>query len=234
MLRTLFVTLGIFLSASAALPARAAAESFNYLFGIKLGIAKIGEMRITGTDVDGRYTTTGKLYTTGLVGALYDVSYDYTAEGDSTNPWRLLPTRYFAKSSENGARRTMEILFTDGRVSALNATPARKISKRAAAAQNVVDPMTLIYLLVRPVPRENVCGGSFTLYDGGSVLDVSYVNPRLLADGRIACAVSYGNSRKSGGIAVSEIVFRQGQDGRMYVQEFSASTAAGTLKAKLQ
>ncbi len=207
-----------------------AAESFNYLFSIRLGIVQIGEMRIKGDDQGGRYETSGKLYTTGLAGALYNVAYTYSAAGNSTNRWRLMPKLFTAKIFEDGKTRTEEIRYNGDRIMSINGKPP----KESQDVRGSVDPMTLIYILVRPVPKESVCGGSFVLFDGSTRFDVSFVNARKYNDGRVTCDVKYGGKAGGRGVAVSGVTYEPGDDGWMYIRNFAAETSIGTLKATLR
>ena len=205
-------------------------ESFNYLFDINLGVAKIGEMRVSA-DINGSsYNTVGTLKSTGIAGAIYDVSYESRAQGSFDHPWHFVPTRYSSVSNENGEATTTAINYTGNRVSGVTITPPKNIPASATSETNTVDPMTLIYYLVRPVPAENVCGGSFDLFDGRTRMTVTYTNARRFNDGRIECAVAY--TGKNSGVALSSVTFRPGENGMMYISRFSAGTAAGTLTAR--
>lgn len=214
---------------SAAAPSTA--ESFDYLFDIRLGIAKIGEMRITGKDEAAQYSTTGKLYTTGLAGAVYDLEYTYSAKGNSTNPWHVLPLQYAAEIHENGYDRTVNIRYSGDRIAAITTDPSSPEPANMNSQHGTVDPMTLIYLLVRPVPAESVCGGSYELYDGATRFTVTYVNARRFNDGRVECDVDYAGQSGNAGVSVSGITYVPGDDGRMYIRSFTVQTNAGALKA---
>ena len=205
-------------------------QSFNYLFDINLGVAKIGEMRVSA-DINGsNYSTVGTLKSTGLAGAIYDVSYESRAQGSFDHPWHFLPVRYSSVSNENGESTTTAISYAGNRVSGVNITPPRNIPASATTETNTIDPMTLIYFLVRPVPAANVCGGTFDMFDGRTRMTVAYTNARRFNDGRIACAVTY--TGKNSGVALSSVTFTPGNDGMMYISRFAANTNAGTLTAR--
>ena len=230
MLRKTFATTGLVAGLVLGNVAPVAAESFNYLFSIRLGIAKIGEMRIKGNDEGGRYETSGKLYTTGMAGALYDVEYTYAAEGISSNPWRLMPKLFTARIMEGGKERTEEIRYSGDRIVSIDGKPPSE--KRGVRGS--VDPMTLIYILVRPVSAASVCGGAFVMFDGQTRFDVRFVNARRYNDGRVTCDVKYGENTGGRGVAVSGVTYEPGDDGRMYIRNFAAETSIGTLKATLR
>ncbi len=208
-----------------------AAESIDYLFNIKLGIAKIGEMRITGREDGKTYETTGELHTTGLAGAVYDLKYTYTAKGDASNHWHLLPALYTAKIHEKSDNRAVEIRYSGNRVVSVTTQPPTPQPANMASQRNTVDPMTLIYMLIRPVAPENVCAGKYALYDGNTHFTVTYVNPHKYSDGRVVCGVDYAGGNGNSGVSVSGITFKPGADGRMYISDFTVQTNAGALKA---
>lgn len=205
-------------------------QSFNYLFDINLGIAKIGEMRVSADITGSNYSTVGTLKSTGIAGALYDVSYESRAQGSFDHPWHFVPARYSSVSIENGENTTTAINYAGNRVSGVTITPPKDIPASATSETNTVDPMTLIYFLVRPVPAENVCGGTFELFDGRTHMTVSYTNARRFNDGRIECSVAYTGT--NAGVALSSVTFNPGDDGMMYISRFAANTNAGTLTAR--
>lgn len=205
-------------------------QNFNYLFDISIGIAKIGEMRVSA-DINGNnYSAVGTLRSTGIAGALYDAAYESRAQGTFDHPWHFVPVRYSSVSDENGESTTTAISYSGNRVSGVTITPPKDIPASATTERNTVDPMTLIYYLVRPVPTENVCGGTFDLFDGRTRMTVAYTNARRLSGNRVECAVAY--TGKNSGVTLSSVTFQPGDDGMMYITRFSAETNAGTLTAR--
>ena len=85
---------------AAILPITAFAETFDYRFDVRLGMAKIGEMQVAANNDGKAYSTGAVLFTTGLVGAVYDVRYDYRAEGRIGVAGVLVPTKYTAENYE--------------------------------------------------------------------------------------------------------------------------------------
>ncbi len=203
-------------------------QSFNYLFDISLGIAKVGEMRVNA-DINGAsYTASGVLESTGVAGAIFDVRYETTVRGTTDHPWHFVPQNYTSISIEKDDRSDVNISFSGNRISGVSHTPPRDVS--VPAVSDAIDPMTLIYFLVRPVPAENVCGGTFKMFDGREVMNVAYTNARRFNDGRIECSVTYSGSNT--GVALSSVTFSPGDDGMMYISRFSANTNAGELTAR--
>lgn len=210
-----------------------AAESLNYLFSIRLGAVKIGEMRVKANDNGSRYSAAGSLYTTGVAGALYNVRFDSDVSGTVAGNGQYLPVSYSSKSFEDDKTSTSNITYSNDRVSAVSHNPSKSVPASATSERDTVDPMTLIYLLLRPVSREHICGGSYDLFDGDTRLHVTYTNPRQYTDGRIECTISYSGGG-GGGIVPSSVVFAKGEDGRMHITRFSARTNIGALTATLR
>lgn len=222
---------GIFI-ALMALPALANAQtqSFNYLFDISLGMAKIGEMRVSADISGNSYATVGTLKSTGLAGAIYDVSYESRAQGTITHPWLFVPSRFNSVSKENGDQKTTQINYAGNRVTNVTFVPPRAGGANATAQTDTIDPMTLIYFLVRPVPEANVCGGTFNMFDGHTAMRVQYSNPRRFNNGNVSCSVTYSGSNS--GVALSSVTFAPAGNGMMIIKAFEADTNAGALTAR--
>jgi len=214
-----------------AVPVTGAAESIDYLFSIRFGLAKIGEMRVSGSESGGRYSTDGRLYTSGLAGAVYDLKYVYSAAGRAANHWSLVPDNYKSKSHESGRDTTTNIIFSGGVISDVQRTPAKPMPDSARGQTGAVDPMTLIYLMLRPVPPENVCGGQYKLFDGAYFFTVHFVNARKYNDGRIVCDITYDSDKGKSNVALSGLTYRPSADGLLYIDTFTVESVIGTLKA---
>lgn len=211
----------------------AGAETLRYHFNVRLGAAKIGEMQVVVENTGTAYSAFGKLYTTGLVGAFYNANYDSYAEGRVING-ELVPVRHLSTSNEKGRITTTEISYSGNRVTSVAFSPSKTVPAGATSERNSIDPMSLIYQLVRPVSAQEVCTGSYDLFDGLKRMNVSYTNRRQYSDGRVECDVSYSDNGNKGGVSPSAVVFRSGSDGRMYIDRFSANTSIGNLSVTLR
>lgn len=212
----------------------ASAASLDYLFNIRLGVAKIGEMRVKSTDASGQYSASGALYTTGIAGALYDVRFDSAVSGTVASSGQYLPVSYTSESYEDGKTTSAAISYSGPKVANVSYTPSKPVSAGAVGQADTIDPMTLIYLLIRPVSMDHICGGAYDLFDGGTRLRVTYTNPRKYNDGRVECSVAYDGGAKAGGIVPTSVIFKPGSDGMMHIRQFSAQTNLGVLVATLR
>lgn len=214
-------------------PISANGETLRYLFDVRLAVGKIGEMQVLVENTGTAYSATGALYTTGLVGALYDARYDSYAEG-RVDGRRLNPVRYTSTSNEKGTVSTAEITYSGNRVTRVRFTPAKPVPQRATSERNTIDPMSLIYQLIRPVSVGDVCKGDYKLFDGQKRMTVSYTNLKRYTNGRVECDIVYSGTGNNGGISLSAAVFNKGADGLMYIDRFTANTNIGTLSVSLR
>jgi len=214
-------------------PAITHAENFDYRFNVRLGPAKIGEMEVSGRNEGGSYSTTAHLFTTGVVGAIYDVSYEYRTEGKVGARGVLLPTHHVSTNIEKRKTTQLEIRYSGDRVVGVLYTPERDVPATATGYKRTVDPMTLIYFLLRPASPAQTCAGAVELFDGQSRIKVAFTNVERSANGQIECDISYAGE-KGGGIALSSLVFVPDSNGLMRIKEFAAETNIGTLAIKVR
>ena len=231
MLKTIYITLCAAIFA-AVIPTMTLAESFDYRFDVRLGIAKIGEMQVAANNDGKSYSVATALYTTGLVGAIYDVRYDQTTIGRIGVAGVLVPVRHTSTSDEKGKITTLEILFSGDRVSSVAFDPAKNVPAEVTTYRHTVDPMSLMYFLLRPVSSAKVCSGEVQLFDGRNRSKVEFTDIKRFDDGRVECSISYSGDGGKGGIALSALVFKPDNNGLMRIQKFEAHTSIGTLTIK--
>jgi hypothetical protein len=231
MFKTIYMTLWAAIFA-AVIPTMTLAESFDYRFDVRLGIAKIGEMQVAANNDGKSYSVATALYTTGLVGAIYDVRYDQATTGRIGVDGVLVPVRHTATNDEKGNISRVEILFSGDRVSGVTFDPAKSVPAAVTTYRHTVDPMSLMYFLLRPVSEAKVCSGEVELFDGRNRSAVKFTDIKRFNDGRVECSISYSGEGGKGGIALSALVFRPDNNGLMRIQKFEAHTSIGTLTIK--
>lgn len=213
-------------------PISAIAETFDYRFDVRLGLAKIGEMQVAANNDGSSYSVAASLYTTGLVGAVYDVRYKQSAMGRIGVGGALVPVRHTSTNDEQGKISKLEIGYSGDRVASVVFDPAKTVPAGVTRYRNTVDPMSLMYFLLRPTSVAKVCTGAVTLFDGANRSSVKFTEVLKFDDGQVECSVSYSTDGKNGGIAVSALVFVPDGDGMMRIRSFDAHTSIGTLKIK--
>ncbi|OUS04503.1 hypothetical protein A9Q96_16340 [Rhodobacterales bacterium 52_120_T64] len=217
---------------AALVPTMTLAESFDYRFDVLLGLAKIGEMQVAANSDGKSYSVATALYTTGLVGAVYDVRYDQSAIGRISAGGALVPIMHIATHDEKGKISRLEILFSGDRVSRVAFDPAKSVPSEVTTYRNTVDPMSLMYFLLRPVGATKVCSGEVVMFDGRKRSTVRFTKIKRYSDGRVECNISYSGNGGRGGIALSALVFRPDNNDLMRIQKFEAHTSLGTLTIK--
>jgi len=214
---------------AALIPTVSLAQSFDYRFDVRLGLAKIGEMQVAANNDGKSYSVAAALYTTGLVGAIYDVRYDQTAIGRIGVGGVLVPVRHTATSDEKGRISQLEILFSGDRVSSVKFDPAREVPDDLTTYRKTIDPMSLMYFLLRPVRSAEVCSGEVNMFDGSSRKTVKFTDIKRYNDGRVECNIAYSGDGNTGGIALSALLFEPDNNGLMRIKKFKAHTSLGTL-----
>lgn len=217
---------------AAIMPTVAMAETFDYRFDVRLGLVKIGEMQVAANNDGKTYSVATQLYTTGLVGAVYDLRYDQTAMGRIGVGGVLVPVRHTSFSDEKGDILRLEILFSGDRVSSVTFDPVRNVPAEVTGYRSTVDPMSLMYFLLRPVSAARACTGEVVLFDGRNRSTVKFTDIKRFNDRRVECNISYSGDNGKGGIALSALVFVPDTNGLMQIQKFEARTSIGILTIK--
>ena len=205
------------------------AESFDYRFDVRLGLAKIGEMQIAASNNGSSYSAGAVLYTTGLIGALYDVRFDYRAEGRVGIGGALLPVRHSATNDEQGTVSKLEILYSDDRVVSVTFDPMQHVPEEVLSYTQTIDTMSLIYFLMRPVKSAEACKGDVVLFGGRNRSQVGFTEIKRFADGHIECDVSYSSDSGKDSLAPSALIFDVDSSGLVRIREFEVDTNIGTL-----
>ena len=219
---------------AAVIPAMTLAESFDYRFDVRLGLVKIGEMQVAANNDGKSYSVAAALYTTGLVGAIYDVRYEQSTMGRIGVAGALVPVQHTSTSDEKGNVSRLEILYSGDRVSSVAFDPAKSIPAEVTTYRHTVDPMSLMYLLLRPVSSAKVCSGDVKLFDGRNLSAVEFTDIKRYNSGRVECNISYTGDGGKGGIALSALVFEPDNNGLMRIRKFEAHTNIGTLTIKVR
>jgi hypothetical protein len=165
--------------------------SFDVLLG---GVRAAVVSYAANTDGD-RYAVTGKLSTTGVVGAMVRVSYEATARGRQTGPGRYRPTSFTEIRDSAREVSRAEMRFAGGRPQVKTYVPPRETDRHAvdpATQAGTVDPMTVIYAALRDQPRDQVCDLALQVFDGKRRSEVTLSNPSPeTGAGEITCKGQY-------------------------------------------
>lgn len=172
-----------------------------YLRGIRAGV-----LAFSGTDNGREYAASGRLESSGIVGALVKVRYDAQARGRVTSKG-FVPSSYREKTS--GIRENEAVMTYKGGVPQVKKyTPPKPRDENAVAPATMggtVDPMTAIYGTLRDVSREEVCNFSTRMYDGKRASRIQISNPQPI-EGGFRCSGEY---RRVKGYSAEEMAEKQ-------------------------
>jgi hypothetical protein len=164
------------------------------VFDISLGGIRAAVVQYAANTEGNRYAVTGKMNTTGLLGAVVRASYEATARGTEPRPGQYRPTSFTEVRDASKEVSRAEMLFRSGRPQIKTYDPPRKSDRHAvdpATQSGTVDPMTVIYAALRDQPRERVCDLSLQVFDGKRRSEVRLSDPAEASDGRITCQGVY-------------------------------------------
>lgn len=175
-----------------AVPRALAAETG--VFDVSLGGIRAAVVQYAANTGEGRYAVTGKMTTTGLLGAVVRASYEATAQGAEPRPGAYRPSSFTEIRDASGELTRAEMLFSGGRPQVKTYDPPRDRDRHAvdpAGQGGTIDPMTVIYAALRDQPRDRVCAMSQQVFDGKRRSEVILSDPRVQDDGRITCQGLY-------------------------------------------
>lgn len=201
-LRTLLVALALLGPAAVQAQQKQSATFDVSLKGITAGV-----LVFAGT-IDGKgYAVSGKLESTGLVGAIRKVRYDAKSQG-SVSGSKFTPTRYEEKAN-TGKRQSDAVMEYKSGVPQVKAyDPPRTPSDRdvdPATQKGTVDPLTALFVVLRDVPAAEACRTKLFMFDGQRRSQVVLSSPRTGGD-TITCAGEY---RRLEGFSEKEMAEKQ-------------------------
>lgn len=164
-------------------------------FDVLLGGVRAAVVSYAANTRGDQYAVTGKLATTGLLGAVVRASYEATARGRQTGPGQYRPSSFTEIRDSSREVSRAEMRFDSGRPSVKTYVPPRDADRHAvdpATQSGTVDPMTVIFATLRNQPRERVCDLALQVFDGKRRSEVTLINPSAeTAAGEITCQGRY-------------------------------------------
>ncbi len=188
--RNIALVLALVLGQSAALSAQQITTDavFDVSFrGIKAGVAAF-----KGVTTDNAYTVAGQLKSTGLIGAVVNLSYNVKAQGVRQGD-RFIPRSYSENNRDGAAVSRATISFQNGVPNIVDTNPPATRGPYAldpATQAGTLDPGTGLFTVLRDRPRNEVCNESVDIFDGSRRARVTLGAPKE-ANGQITCAGSY-------------------------------------------
>lgn len=208
----------------------ASAEPMSMDFDVRFGGVKIGEMTVRGDETAEKYSAEGILRTTGLAGAVYNIEYRYSANGHVTGD-RFLPDKFTALNRESGRVNSQIITYRSDKINSVQFWPEAQVGDDVIGQKGTLDPMTLIYVLMRPMDAQKPCGLVADLHDGKNRFRVTSTLAARSSTGGVTCDIAYTHKGKeTGGLSPSGVVFEPNAKGEMVIDWFAAKTNIGILR----
>lgn len=164
-------------------------------FDVLLGGVRAAVVSYAANTSGDRYAVTGKLTTTGLLGAVVRASYEATARGRQAGPGKYRPSSFTEIRDSSREVSRAEMRFEGGRPLVKTYVPPRDADRHAVDPKTqagTVDPMTVIFATLRNQPRARVCDLSLQVFDGKRRSEVVLSNPSAeTSDGEITCQGTY-------------------------------------------
>jgi len=158
----------LLLSFVAVLGTDAAHAQDRQSFGVTVAGVNAGTLTLVSREAGGTYEVQGAAQSTGLVGAFARLRVDASAQG-RVNGNRYAPSAYVERRTDRDGTATKRIRYRSGTPQVTEDPPDtdRKPYHAAAAGQRgTVDPLTILFALLRDRPRPLACALDLRLYDG--------------------------------------------------------------------
>jgi hypothetical protein len=210
------------------------------IYDLYLGGIRAGELTIDARVQGDRYSATSALRTAGVVGALYEASFEAETVG-ALAPDGLEPRRFRADTHASGERQTVEMTYRDRAPQAVRADPAfepKPWQIEPGDQAGTLDPISAALTALAPAPAGEVCDRSVDIYDGRRRYAIDLGAPE--ADGgRIRCPGLY---RRVAGYKPKELKetiafnlwFEERRDGLAHVVRLASESMLGLAVALLR
>lgn len=207
-------------------------------FTASLAGIKAGSIAYSATETGGRYRVQGAARAGGLAGAFFDFSMEASAQG-AVQGNRYRPEIYELTGQDGGKFRTTRFRYRKG-APEVSQEPKRSASAHGAnpAAQaGTLDPMTVIYAMLRDRPKDLMCKLNADFFDGQRRANIRYVRLTPLKGGKYLCEGEY---RRLQGFSPKEmreksywpvsVFYAPLSDGRYRVSELRFHTNFGAVR----
>lgn len=212
-----------------------AATTLDARFDLSLRGVTGGQIAIRADETGGHYAVDATASATGLIARLVRYGYEGHAEGRIAGGHR--PTLYSETERDDGTRTVATTRFRGDRPVAVSFEPPRQPRGHdidPAAQRGVIDPLSALYLLLRPTAPAGACGRQHTLFDGRHVSRLSLGPARPAADGTIRCAGEYRRLRGYAPDKMAErpvvplsFLYAPAGEGTVQVEEIRSPTRLG-------
>ncbi|KFI30995.1 hypothetical protein CG51_06160 [Haematobacter missouriensis] len=169
------------------------AQQANSTFDLRIRGIPAATLSMTGQETASGYSVAGRLQSAGLVGLFRTMRYDAQVQGTRSGG-RFTPSRY-TEDADTGKRKSHSVMsYQDGTPQVVEYDPPERDRRGnvvdPASQGGTIDPLTAIWIGLRPTPVAEVCNYDGFMFDGKRRSRVSLSNPRAQGDA-ILCTGRY-------------------------------------------
>lgn len=232
-LRVLAVAAALFATASSAFAENDSLTYAVYVYGFKIGVLRV-ELVQTPT----RYAAAGRVTTTGLMAQIAKFNFDGKVKGyrQDTRYW---PEEYSATITRKSEETTVRMAYNSRTPKVLEYSPERDphdTDVDPAKQTGAVDLISGAYMILRDVPREQLCDKTIQMFDGRRRSQIRQDKPAITGD-KARCAGAY---QRLAGFSVSEMAeqssfpfmlyYEMQKDGNYRLMSIETQSVVGSAK----
>lgn len=226
------------LAALAIAPAVSAQEQWSMRFDVRYGPLRAARVLVDARQDARSYSIRGQAQSTGIVGLIRDFHFDLAADGarvgDAYRP------AFFIGDIDTGWHETrVEMQYPGGVPRVLTLAPEEPVEHWTldpTRQAGTLDPLSALLTLIRPRPRDELCGVTVETFDGRRRGRVSLAEP-VEDRGALVCAGLY---RRLAGFSPEDmadydrmpftVVFEQSDAGSWHLTRAVTQTPYGRMR----
>ncbi len=204
-----------------------------YVYGFKLGV-----LRVELAQTDARYAAAGRVTTTGLLAKIAKFDFDGTVKGYRKNS-EYWPEEYSATIFNKSSESTVRMTYQNRIPKVVEYAPERAAKETdvdPAKQQGAVDLISSAYMILRDVPREQLCDKSVQMFDGRRRSEIREQKPEISGE-KARCRGFY---QRLAGFSVSEMAekttfpfmlfYEMQKDGNYRLMSIETDSVVGSAK----
>ncbi|PWJ13306.1 DUF3108 domain-containing protein [Jannaschia seohaensis] len=195
-----------------------------------------GTIALRGRDQGDSYSISSAAKATGMVGSLLKYGYEGRAQG-RIQGGRHISSEYVEIEFDDGERTSSVTLFDGTTPASVTFDPPREPKTYdidPQAQSDVIDPLTALYLVLRPTAPGAACNTQFDTFDGRHVARLTLGPAQAAENGTLTCEGEYlrlrGYSAKDlerQPNALMTFTLTPVDDGKVQVSEITSRTRLG-------
>ena len=173
-------------------PAARAQDAMMAAFEVRYGLFHIADIAVTANEDAESYEATGRVTGAGLVRYVRDFHFDLAVQGHRSGG-TYAPSLYHGDADTGRRQVQVDMRYQQGAPEILRIAPPETPgpwSISAADQTGTDDPLTALFRVIRPRPREALCGWSVDLFDGRRRARLTLDPPQTEGDS-ITCDGTY-------------------------------------------